>query len=77
MKWSVGIKKANSERGEMMDKKGLTINVSVTDTKLFADMVGILTDLFNDDRIERSAKDQYSARIEEVVENSGYYLERK
>lgn len=62
----------------MMGKnEGLKFNVSVTDTKLFSEMVLLLTDIFNDERIEQSIKEQYDSRIKEIVESSGYYLEKK
>lgn len=61
----------------MMAREGLTVNVSVTDTSLFSEMIGVLNDLLNDDRIEVAVKKDYDDRIVAVVENSGYYLERK
>lgn len=60
-----------------MAREGLTVNVSVTDTSLFSEMIGVLNDLLNDDRIEVAVKKDYDDRIVAVVENSGYYLERK
>lgn len=64
----------------MAKNEGLKVNVSITDTEVFSDMLAILTiltDMFADERIEKSIKEPYKDRIEEIIVSSGYYQEKK
>lgn len=65
------------KRGEMMDAERLKVNVSITDTDIFLNMMNVLSDFMKDERIPVEVRTDYEDKIISVAESSGYCLERK
>ncbi|GEM_PF-5651372 len=59
----------------MEERKGLTLNVSMTDTAIFSGMIGLLSRFLRDEKIPAEVRLGYEEEIIDIVEASGYVLE--
>ena len=50
-----------------MDKEVLKVDVSVTDTDIFQQVLGTVEDMLNDERIDKKLRDEYSNRFKKAL----------
>lgn len=57
-------------KGRELENKGLSVNVKLTETEIFKDFLKEYSSILEDERIEKSIREEYYSRLEIIMKEN-------